>query len=265
MLHFRVSAHLRRGCHGRFRTALLALLLALLSLTPVRAQTGGQEAKGFLIESQPGGATVSIEGEIIGKTPCSFPYQLAGKYRLFAEKRGYESVSREIDFGARKIETITFMLSPKTQSKAMLRSFFVTGWGQNYSEQPLKGKIFMGLQGACLIGLGVAHVRSLHYEDEHRLRQDAYRVASLQLDQEEAAWQAVQSSFEDWRQADQWRRAMIYAAAGVHLINFLDAILVFPKSLRQIEFLAAPGAGQSVPQGNGFSISYSIPLQEALR
>ena len=260
MLHSSLPVHLCKGCFGRCANALLPFLLILLPLTTAGAQTSGQENKGFLIQSQPGGATVLIEDEIIGKTPCTFPYQLAGKYRLFAEKRGYESVSREIDFSTRKIETITFMLSPKTRGKAVLRSFFVTGWGQNYSEQPLKGRILMGLQAACLLSLGYTHQRCLHFEDVYRVQLDSCRISSLKYDREAAAWQRLHSAHQDWKQADQWRQAMLYTAIGLHALNFLDALFIFPKNLRQIEFLAAPGVSQPLPAGSGFTISYTVPL-----
>lgn len=256
---FHNSLNRQRGSR-RYSAGIGLALILLLCAGPLQAQGDPAATKGFMIESRPSGATVTIEGEIIGKTPCSFPYQLSGRYRLYAEKRGYETVSRDIDFGARKIETITFMLTPKTRTWAVARSLVFTGWGQDYSEQKLKSRIFMALEGACLVTAGVAHERCLRYEDVYQSRMDTYRIASLSLEQEAAAWQEVRTAYDDWKEMNQWRRTMLYAAAGVHLINFLDAIFIFPKSLRQIEFLAAPGSGQAPAGGNGFTISYTIPL-----
>jgi hypothetical protein len=256
-----------RGCFANQRKVIQLLkytagLCIFISLTPAPAgaQSGQENAKGFQIESRPSGATVTIEGEIIGKTPCSFPYQLSGRYRLYAEKRGYETVSRDIDFGARKIETITFMLSPKTRKMAIVRSLFITGWGQNYTEQKLKSRIFLALQGSCLVSLGISHARCLRYKDTYESQLQSYSSASLQLDREPAAWQKLRASHDRWNEADRWRNAMLYAAAGVHALNLLDAIFTFPKKLRQIEILAAPATGQPAPEGAGFTISYCIPL-----
>jgi len=226
----------------------------------IRAQGNQDAPKGFMIESRPAGATVSIEGEIIGKTPCSFPYQLSGRYRLYAEKRGYETVTRDIDFGARKIETITFILTPKTRKWAAGRSLVFTGWGQNYSDQKIKSRLFMALEGAALVSLGIAHERCNHFDAQYRSALENYHLSSATLEQEAAGWKRVKSSYEDWKTMNRWRQAMIYTALGVHALNFLDAILVFPKNLRQIEFLAQPKASQSAPEGSGLTISYTVPF-----
>lgn len=230
----------------------------LIGMTPAVAQIDSGSQKGFMIESQPSGATVTIEGEIIGKTPCTFPYQLSGRYRLYAEKKGYETVSREIDFGARKTETITFILPPKTRGKAVLRSAVMTGWGQSYTEQKIKSRTFLAMQGLSLATAAIMHERCNHYKGVYEDELIAYEKASYILENEPKAWQNLQRAHDRWANTDSWRRSMLYFSAGLHVVNILDALFVFPKNLRQIEILAAPV--QAAPNGSGFTISYSIPL-----
>lgn len=245
--------------HGQHLTLLLLILLCSPGST-LRAQGNQDAAKGFMIESRPSGATVTIEGEIIGKTPCSFPYQLSGRYRLYAEKRGYETVSRDIDFGARKIETITFMLTPKTRKMAVARSLVFPGWGQDYTEQKTKSRILQVLEGGAMLSLAYAHNQFTQRQDEYNARVADYRSASRQLALEPEAWLAVRRAHDRYQQAETWRRAALFSLAGLHAFNFLDALFVFPKKLRQIEFLADPGTSGPASDGSGFTISYTLPF-----
>ncbi|HNW60188.1 MAG TPA: PEGA domain-containing protein [bacterium] len=255
-LHTFKSLH--RGVPLRRLVGLLLLTVAIPGT--LGAQETPAEAKGFLIESRPSGATVTIEGEIIGKTPCTFPYQLSGRYRLFAEKRGFETVSRDIDFGARKIDKITFLLSPKTRKWAAARSLVMTGWGQKYSEQIIKSRVFFALEASSLAALGYAHDRAQHFNTLYTSELDQYARTSTSMEKEAAGWKRLNTAYDDWKKMDRLRRAMIYTAAGVHALNLLDALFVFPKNLRQIEFLAQPGTGSALPESSGFMISYTIPL-----
>jgi hypothetical protein len=84
-----------------FRKAVAVLLLALLTGACARQQAA------FL--SVPAGARLSIDGEPIGVTPCSFSYkESAGEsYEVRLEMEGYEPVRRTVtadkwDSAARK-------------------------------------------------------------------------------------------------------------------------------------------------------------------
>lgn len=238
-----------RAAYSRIGVAVL--LYMLLPALSGRCQQPAAPGRGFRIESLPAGATVAIEGEIIGKTPCLFPYELAGQYRLHAAKRGYEGVSKEVDFAARRIEVITFTLLPKSKKMAVLRSALLTGWGQHYSEQRTKSGILIALQLACLSGLGAAHSRARRAEDDYTDSLDEYTAASRQWRQEAAAWQDLSAAHSRWQRADRWRRGMLITAAALHAVNLLDALLLFPKNLRQIDIIAGPEPPAPAPAAPG--------------
>jgi hypothetical protein len=72
------------------KTAAAILLITLLSAC------APQTAR-FL--SEPSGAQVTIDGEMIGETPCEFHYGLGagGDYEVVVTKNGYETVRQVIE------------------------------------------------------------------------------------------------------------------------------------------------------------------------
>jgi hypothetical protein len=236
------------------RTEIVFALLAIFILVKsslVMAQQESGTAKGFLIDSQPQGANVHIENEIIGKTPCWFPYELSGRYKIWTEKRGYENQSRTIDFGKRPLTSIGFKLSAKNGFKAALRSMVITGWGQSYSEQNLKGKVFLSLQVATLLSVGYAQYTYNQRFDDYNKGLQRYDLSSKYVSVEQQAWADVTEAHKKLDDAYQLRQTLLYAAAAVYAVNVIDAILFFPKNLRQIEILGFPMSKPAISSNRG--------------
>lgn len=215
--------------------------LVILALLPggrtCFAQTN-PNAQGFSIASSPSGATVHIENEVIGKTPCRFPYNLAGRYRVSAEKKGYEKWSRVFDFDKEPAPAVQIDLSRKTKTKAFLRSMVYSGWGQLYSEQQIKGKLFIALQATSLLSVGFAQYSYDQRLHDYNEALERYRVASFSFQSEQNTWKELRAVYDDLNRAKKNLRTTLVIAAGIYVLNLFDGLLHFPGDLRPIEIIA---------------------------
>jgi hypothetical protein len=220
--------------------SLIAFILIIkLNTTAALAQEATTE-KGLIINSHPPGATVYIESEVIGKTPCTFPYNLTGKYKFWAEKKGYDRKSRTYEFPRESNKPILFDLSPKNRTKAVLRSFVIPGWGQNYTEQKWKSRIFFSLQIASLVSLGLSHLNYEDKLDKYRSQLANYKTASKSFMQEAPAWEKMVDAHSKLERIDKARQVLLISSAAIYGANLLDAIFNFPRDLRQIEIVGSP-------------------------
>lgn len=242
-----------------FAALHLVLLSGLLALA--FGQTGNTPApnKGFLIDSSPQGATVFIENEVIGKTPCRFSFDLSGTYRLWASKKGYESWDYQINFSEKSVRTIFFYLTPKISRYALWRSMLLPGWGQHYSEQKLKSNIIAGLQLASVASLLIAEYNYQDRSDRYSSELKSYQLTSRNFATEPQAWQKLQTSHDDVAGARRTRNICAGATAAIYVINVLDSYFKFPRNLRQIEIVPLPGSGTDISaKGSGIQLSWSF-------
>ena len=190
---------------------------------------------GFLINSKPQGATVYIEGEMVGKTPCQFPYRLNDKYRLTAEIKGYEKFSRMIEFNRVENESISIPLVPKKKMKAVLRSFILPGWGQHYEERPTQGKIYFIAQVASLISLGISQVHYTNCLDHYNSQLHGYEYLSRSYEKAPNAWNDLEHAHSKLNEAFEYRQIFVYTTIGIYALNIVDSLIFFPKNIRKIE------------------------------
>ncbi len=244
----------------RLKTSIPILLLIIMLLNSrVFSQGESGKVRGFLIDSQPQGATVHIENEIIGKTPYWFPYELSGRYKIWAEKRGYENWSRSIEFGKRPLNSISFSLSAKDRRKAALRSMLIPGWGQFYSEQKTKGKAFLTLQVAALVSAGFAQSNYNRRVEDYNHSVDEYQRLSRSFATEPEAWNDVSRAHNELDNARHFRQVLFFSAVAVYAANVLDAFFLFPDNLLQIEILGLPLAKPEISfNGNKITLSWAL-------
>ncbi len=196
--------------------------------------------KGIVINSKPQGATVYIENEVIGKTPCVFPYELEGKYKFWAEKKGYNRRSRTYTFPQQNDDPISFTLDPKNRARAVIRSLVVPGWGQSYTEQKWKSRVFFGLQVCSLVSLGISQIDYKSKLDEYNHQVKNYRIVSKSYELEKPAWQKVKNAQSNLDKANKIRQVIAISSLTIYAVNLLDAIFDFPQDLRQIEIIGSP-------------------------
>ncbi|MBN1542716.1 PEGA domain-containing protein [candidate division KSB1 bacterium] len=231
------------------------LLLCIGLAATLGAQTQSSTSGGFYITSYPIGATIFLEKEIIGKTPCHFPHDIAGTYRLLAEKAGYESWSVELGFGQTKIDSIAVRMQPLKRSKALVRSLIMPGWGQAYSQQPVKSRILLSTQTLSLLAVGWAYWNYDKSRDRYEEQLQDYRQLSKTYSLEAAAWRDIVQAHDQLNKAHNTRQAIVIAAAALYTCNLLDNLFFFPRHDRQIEFVS-PGRSFGTAPSLGFSYKF---------
>ena len=148
------------------RTLITAAAVVLL---PLIIQAQPAPSGSLTVTSSPPGAEAVLEGEaeVSGITPVTFTYTLIGEYRLVIRKHGFEEYKTRLVLNPAQPQQINVDLSPKTGTKAALRSVVVPGWGQHYGDQKTKGFIFGVLfSGALLYFIDV--------EDDFQGKRDDY-------------------------------------------------------------------------------------------
>jgi len=110
---------------------MLKKIVAVLMLTLFTSACAHQAA--FL--SEPAGATVYVDGEAIGVTPCSYDYKLSSgsSYEVTVEKEGYDKIRHsvkadEVDQGARK----SWLAAGLVWSPLWLGTFFTKKLKESY-------------------------------------------------------------------------------------------------------------------------------------
>ena len=105
-----------------YNLSLYFLIFTFTVVTHSFAQPRGEgNQTGIMIVSEPSGAYVTLDGEynFTGRTPFFIPYDLLGKYKIRAEKSGYQ-VGRRVNSFKPEAETVYKIdLEPRTRHKAL--------------------------------------------------------------------------------------------------------------------------------------------------
>lgn len=202
-----------------FPVAALLLLFAF-------GDSGAQPAT---VVSYPGGAIARLVGdaEVAGVTPVSFSQPLFGAYELIVSKPGYETHKEWVVLDPSRSMEFAVELSPKTRLKAGMRSLFVPGWGQLYTDHYGKAILFAGLT----VGAGVAFLIADHSfdnkYDDYKAARSRYYAASTTTERARL-WDDLAAAKRDAYDAEDVRRITIGAAVAVWGLNLLDALISSP-------------------------------------
>ncbi len=210
---------------------------ALFLFLPLSLQANYNYKEGFYISTRPEGATIFLEGEIIGKSPFRFPHDMNGNYKLKARKQGYETWVRCIDFRKGHIDSIHIRLEEKKQGKAVLRSFIIPGWGQSYSQQDTKSKIFLISEIVALAGLSLSQLNYQNKLDDFNQAKSGYDQLSLSYMQERAAWNNWKNTHAQLEDAHQTRTILLITSLAIYALNIFDSLFFYPEIRKEIEFI----------------------------
>ncbi len=211
----------------------LSCLAICLAPTMLAAQDSTQ-ASGLTVRSTPPAALVTLDGivTVTGITPTILQHRLAGQFDVTIKKPLFETYKTTLYLEPGRSQTIDVKLSPKTRFKGAVRSMFIPGWGQKYSEQKGKSILFAALAVGSVSAFVIAdHNFQIKY-DRYQESENAYRqvrdtadLATLQaLDRQRRLHQEEAFNSEDVR------RGTIGAMIGVWAINVLDVLFFFPEN-----------------------------------
>ncbi len=212
---------------------ILATATTLLLLTAGLLAEDNLPPTGLIVRTQPPGAVATVSGELTvsGVTPVLFQQPLIGDYKLTLKRYGYETYKTHLVLDPSKQMTLDVTLSPKTRFKAVVRSLFIPGWGQRYTEQKTKG----GLLTAMIVGTGVAYLFADHRFDDrydtylYRLRRYDSLAVHGTVEELRSAKQELDKAQDKAYDAENIRRATIGVAIGIWVVNVLDLLFFFPE------------------------------------
>jgi hypothetical protein len=215
------------------RILTIVALVLMLSLT-VSAQTGTASGSGIVVRSSPPGAEVILKGDALvsGVTPATFRYPLVGEYELTVKRPGYDRYRTHVILDPSQQMQMDIQLSRKTGIKAAIRSMFIPGWGQWYTEQRTRGFAFSLLFAGAVTTYLVADHRFDDKEETFIQRRTEYDHAlGGGASRAELVWRhdALTSAQDDAYDAEDTRRLTIGCVAGVWGLNILDALLFTPR------------------------------------
>jgi len=209
---------------------LLILSIIIFSSFAYAQDEGDKDDINTIINTNPPGAAITLNGEYVinATSPCRLPENINGFYQLMISQPGYESWSGEIVIMPGQNNRFDISLSSKTRYKAALRSLFLPGWGQYYSERKSRAYIY----NAAAIGLGVAVLLA---DRNFRTKRDDYQLALNELENaasldELSRLQSV--ALDKNRQAydaESTRNLYLALTAGLYVYNILDAVIFFPE------------------------------------
>lgn len=219
------------------RTLATACLLLCLAL-PAWGQSDTDS--GVTVTTDPPGAQVTFDGDAVvqGVSPVTFIYPMSGDYRLMVSAPGYETYKTKVFVDPDHPDSLNVSLTRKTPMRAALRSVFLPGWGQWYTEQKGKGTLL----AALFVGSVTAYFALDNKFDDkydtytHRLNEydDAvdngasYAELQSRLD-------ALSAAQDDAYDAESARQISIGLVAGVWGLSLLDALLFTPNERPMVD------------------------------
>ncbi len=241
--------------------ALKRILTAVVAITTFPILSGAQESVqgDVTVRSNPEGAQVTLSGEAIvsGVTPVRFRQLLIGDYGLVLKRPGYETYSDRVVLDPTKKMEINVRLSPKTRFKAAVRSLFIPGWGQKYTDQKTKGCLFaalaLGSVAAYLIADGDFDDKYDTFQEKLHDYDSTYAAGSIEdLRRLKSELDAAQKEAYD---AENVRRITTGAVIAVWGINVLDVLFFFPEQRATLSVKGLAIRPSADPDKVGLTIS----------
>ena len=172
----------------------------------------------------PSDARITVDG-----TPVTDNYLIlpVGQYHIECQKSGFVGQSKTVRISQHQETRLEIQLTQKSGGGAFIRSLFFPGWGQSYKENTGRGW-FYGL--SFLAGAAGAYYFTDRYnktvKDYNAIRQQ-YQAA-VDYNQVLTLGDQMESQYKKVEDNEKLRNYFYIAAAGIWLINVLDAAFMPP-------------------------------------
>jgi hypothetical protein len=201
-------------------------IISVIFLIPT---SWAQEDAGITILTKPPGATVYLRGDqdLVANTPARIPSDISGRYRAEITRPGYETWKGDLTFIPGSANNIEIRLSRKTRFKAALRSLFIPGWGQVYSENKTRGYLITSGVLASAATLYYLDRRFNNKQSDYDLALAEYNAAA-RIDEKIALKTFLDDKQNDAYKAETDRNTALALGIALWGYNVLDALLFFP-------------------------------------
>lgn len=225
------SARRARNVRAPLTATAVALAVGVLlaPASPARAAT--------LQLAGPAGATVTINGTLVGFLPLAAPLTLEpGSYELLCELPGRIPHRQMVVF-----ETddqwlhLTVRVLPYSRRTAVFSNLALAGLGPRYLGHGTRGWVYTAAETGGLLAALVGELARSSAHKEYLLAMDAYGQA-INADQIATLRAAADAKYQDARDAADLRDLGLLTAAGAVVVSMIDSWLSFAA------VTAGPGA-----------------------
>lgn len=187
-------------------------------------------AKGRLsVNGSPVGADIRIGGRLAGELPLE-NYEIdGGNYTIRITAKGYEPTTKMLNISPNERKDVSVQLARKSNSKAVVRSLFVPGLGQHYLEKKGRAFLFPVLEVGALAGAYIFNSKYNNSIQDYNALKNSYSTA---IDQTkiDTYYSQMTSKYDDVESAEKMRNIFIGVAAGIWVLNVLDAAQFGPDT-----------------------------------
>ena len=207
----------------RARTILFSAgLLVLSAFAPIaRAEEGVLHLHGTE------GARVRVDGRNVGNIPVVSLRLSEGRHEILIEKKGYETLNREVFVGPVRGESKVYYLHKKRRRDAAWRAAVLPGWGTRYGDHRRRGALYTAAEAGLLLYALYEDYRFGDRKSDYE-KADRFYGEALTDDEIAARRESRQDAYDEMDRSRTNRDNALIAAAAVYGVSLLDAILLFP-------------------------------------
>lgn len=169
-----------------------------------------------------GGATLKVDGVVVGKTPNVTKHTLQmGNYDITIIKPGHHAFESTLLVNYNQVTTLSYTLKPKPKIVGFTGSLIVPGGGQLYMGEKFKSIFFLAASAA--LGFLAYSSQTVLIDD-----QDAYNAIResylIETDPEQISLKRAQviESFDAMTSSETTRNQMLAGLGAVWAINLID-------------------------------------------
>ncbi len=182
-----------------------------------------------MVDSSPLGGSVEVLGPIkaVGITPFYAPRFPVGSYEVSVGRQGYYTRRTRVLLNSGDSIHVDAQLRPKSAAGGFIRSVVFPGWGQRFNERPGRGAFYTGAEIAAAGVATYLWTQYNHSVTRYNRIADSLAFATTVDDVTLYTRKLAERDASVQKHKDNTRTA-VYVAAGVWVVNALDALVFGP-------------------------------------
>lgn len=211
------------NCRSLRVQSLLAAVLLLVAL-PAGSLAATLQVTG------PDGASVAVNGRIMGFLPLAAPLNLVpGQYEITSELPGYLVFKTEVSLSeVNSWQRLQIRPVPMSKKTAWASNLLFAGLGQHYMGKSIKGYFFNLAEAGGLLTALAGELQRGNYRQDYLLFKGKYNSSLNPQDLERYQGLAA-GAYSDMEDMESLRNTGLTIAGSAVILSILDSVLRFPR------------------------------------